>query len=216
MSLCLTIKNGQRLYIGDDIVVEVTKSKGSVGVAIDAPDHVRIFREGVEPTEPAYEKMEAGPCLTDEERTGLDDCNRGDAHAARPARPGSSVAFPIIQCLRAHGMPDFLSVNQIVDWLKVAFYDAETESKQPQALGERLPQDAAGNVKLPGDMMYGISPGGKIRKGEVGFAPSFAAYPGYRVEFGGRTGTFSSQQPTPVEECYSTIREAETAKEFES
>jgi sRNA-binding carbon storage regulator CsrA len=233
MGLCLTIKKGQRLFIGDDIVLTVTKAKGSVGVSIDAPDHVRILREGVEPTGPADEKMETGPCLTDEERRGviatmelcrtaLDDCNRadvpsvglaqagismvmGDAHAARPAR--LPVGDPIIECLCDHGMPDYLSTRKTIDWLKVTFMDAETETLRLQAIGERLPKDAAGNVKLPGDMMYGISPGGRTRKGELVWAPCLSPSPGYHVWFGERGG------PIPVEECYSTIQEAEAARE---
>ena len=44
--LVLTRKPGEKVFIGDDIVVAVVEVTGNrVRIGIDAPDHVRILRE---------------------------------------------------------------------------------------------------------------------------------------------------------------------------
>jgi len=44
--LVLTRKLGERIFIGRDIVITVADLKrGLVRIGIDAPEHVRIFRE---------------------------------------------------------------------------------------------------------------------------------------------------------------------------
>lgn len=46
--LVLTRRPGQSVFIGDDVKITVVEIKGSqVRVGIDAPDHVRIFREEI-------------------------------------------------------------------------------------------------------------------------------------------------------------------------
>ncbi len=46
--LSITRRPGQRIVIGDDIVVEITEISGStVRLSIDAPRSVRIYREEI-------------------------------------------------------------------------------------------------------------------------------------------------------------------------
>lgn len=48
--LALTRKPGQRLFIGDDIIIEVVRVHGgAVRLAIQAPDAVNIHREEIAP-----------------------------------------------------------------------------------------------------------------------------------------------------------------------
>jgi len=43
--LILTVKDNDKIYIGDDIVVSIRKSKNQTKVSIDAPRELRILRE---------------------------------------------------------------------------------------------------------------------------------------------------------------------------
>jgi len=43
--LTLTVKDNDKIYIGDDIVVSIRKSKNQTKVSIDAPRELRILRE---------------------------------------------------------------------------------------------------------------------------------------------------------------------------
>ena len=46
--LILTRRQGERLMIGDDIVIKIVRiENGQVGIGIDAPPHVRIVREEI-------------------------------------------------------------------------------------------------------------------------------------------------------------------------
>lgn len=46
--LVISRRVGESVYIGDDVRVEVTRvNGGQVGLAIDAPKHVRILREEI-------------------------------------------------------------------------------------------------------------------------------------------------------------------------
>lgn len=44
--LLLKAKAGQRIFIGNDVTIIVTKhNKGGATIAFDAPDHVKILRD---------------------------------------------------------------------------------------------------------------------------------------------------------------------------
>jgi len=69
--LVLSRKSGQRLHIGDDVILTVTRcSNGRVRLGIDAPSHVRVMREEVlsritsEEDEQVDRAVSAGSCAS--------------------------------------------------------------------------------------------------------------------------------------------------------
>ncbi|MDX2037589.1 MAG: carbon storage regulator CsrA [Isosphaeraceae bacterium] len=52
--LVLSRKVGEKILIGDDIVLTVVKvDRNQVRLGIEAPAHVRVFREEISPSRPA-------------------------------------------------------------------------------------------------------------------------------------------------------------------
>ena len=65
--LVLSRKVGERIHVGDDIVLEIRRIAGSrVTLALDAPRHVRILRGELEPAAREF----CAPCCDD--HAGID------------------------------------------------------------------------------------------------------------------------------------------------
>lgn len=46
--LCLSRKVGERIFIGDDIVITVFEAeRGKARLGLEAPEHVKIYREEI-------------------------------------------------------------------------------------------------------------------------------------------------------------------------
>ncbi|MCC7474841.1 MAG: carbon storage regulator [Pirellulales bacterium] len=79
--LVLSRKVGERIHVGDDIVLEIRRIAGNrVTVAIDAPRNVRILRGELEQAAREFE------CVDHREMPGED--------ATAPSAPNNAAALP--------------------------------------------------------------------------------------------------------------------------
>ena len=84
-------------------------------------------------------------------------------------------------------------------------HEWEAKVAQLQAIVDKLPKDAEGVTKLPGDIVWRVSEEG-MEKRLVQWASEWSPWPGYRASYG------IEGPPVPVEECHSTREAAEAAR----
>ena len=83
--LVLSRKVGERIYIGNDIFVEVRRVAGSrVTVAVNAPKKVRILRGELMESAKAFEVLEEPPVANSEATTDTVVMSIDDASAVLP------------------------------------------------------------------------------------------------------------------------------------